>query len=463
MAQQTILATNSQPRNQADYRPVANFAPSLWKDMNVFTTKLSHSDIESVERLVEELKGKVKKALVDCTNDLGEKVSYINAICRLGVSYHFENEIEDQLNQIFEAHSHFVEENDYDLNSVALLFQVLRQHGFKMSCGVFNKFKDNNNMFKESLTKNIRGMLNLYEASHFRLHGEDILEEALEFTRANLKFLADKSRPHLAKHILNALELPFHHGSPRMEARKFISFYEEDLEFRNETLLLFAKLDFNRVQLLHQQEIRHLMSWWNSLDMASKYPYSRDRVVELYTWSVSTFYEPCYSRARIIYSKCTLLLAIIDDTYDAYGTLEEHKLFTHAVQRWDVNAVDDLPDYMRPVYRAILELFDELDEDVKKEGRSYSVSMTKVALKHIVEAYLVESQWFREGFIPPFEERLSNGITTASWFFSTAAMFVGMGEIAGIKECEWLQKYPKVVEASYKICRLQADIVSHLV
>lgn len=43
MAQQTTLATNSQPRNQADYRPVADFAPSLWKDMNVFTTKLSHS------------------------------------------------------------------------------------------------------------------------------------------------------------------------------------------------------------------------------------------------------------------------------------------------------------------------------------------------------------------------------------------------------------------------------------
>lgn len=79
----------------------------------------------------------MKKALADFTNDLGEKVSYINAICRLGVSYHFENEIEDQLNQIFEAHSHFVEENDYDLNSVALLFQVLRQHGFKMSCGKY--------------------------------------------------------------------------------------------------------------------------------------------------------------------------------------------------------------------------------------------------------------------------------------------------------------------------------------
>lgn len=45
-----------------------------------------------------------------------------------------------------------------------------------------------------------------------------------------------------------------------------------------------------------------------------------------------------------------------------------------------MNAVDDLPDYMRPVYRAILELFDELDEDVKKEGRSYSVSITKVAV-----------------------------------------------------------------------------------
>ncbi|KAI9186484.1 hypothetical protein LWI28_017722 [Acer negundo] len=108
-------------------------------------------------------------------------------------------------------------------------------------------------------------MLSLYEATHLRHHGEDILEEALIFSKAHLKSFAEKSSTHfLAKQIINALEIPLHKGMPRLEALKYISFYQEDYESRNETLLLFAKLDFNRVQLLHQQEISHLSRWDNS-------------------------------------------------------------------------------------------------------------------------------------------------------------------------------------------------------
>ncbi|KAI9186759.1 hypothetical protein LWI28_020558 [Acer negundo] len=94
-------------------------------------------------------------------------------------------------------------------------------------------------------------MLSLYEASHLRLHGEEILEEALAFSKAHLiKSLADDKSNHLAKQIINALELPLQKSIPRLEALKFISFYEQE-ESRSDTLLLFAKLEFNRLQLLH--------------------------------------------------------------------------------------------------------------------------------------------------------------------------------------------------------------------
>lgn len=101
-------------------------------------------------------------------------------------------------------------------------------------------------------------MLSLYEAAHLRVHGEDILEEALTFTKSYLKTLAPKSSPKLAKYIFEAIEQPFHTGVPRFEAHKYISFYEHE-ESRNNTLLVFAKLDFNRVQLLHQQELNYLI------------------------------------------------------------------------------------------------------------------------------------------------------------------------------------------------------------
>ncbi|XP_031280832.1 probable terpene synthase 6 [Pistacia vera] len=456
---QPCLASNN---NQEAYRPLANFAPSIWKDPNIFTSEIPQLEIESNDKLAEELKQQVKEMLIASASDPAEKVCFIDSICRLGVSYHFETEIEEQLNQIFEAQPNLAEDNDYDLYTIALLFRVFRQHGFKMSCGVFDKFKDSNGTFKENLAGDARGMLSLYEATHLRVRGEDILEEALDFTTTNLKSLAKSSPDHLAKHITSALEAPLHKNVPRLETHKYISFYQEDLgEYRNETLLIFAKLDFNRVQLLHQQELKHVTRWWKDNKFASKFSYSRDRIVEMYFWTTANYFEPRYSRARIVQTKLMMILTITDDTYDAYGTLEELQSFTDALERWDTHATGDLPDYMKTLYSVILNLFDELNNDVSEEGRSYSVSITKDKLKEYVRACLEEAKWFNEGFVPSFNQRLSNAIITAGTGFVIAASFVGMGETARINEFEWLQNHPKIVEAVFTIGRLKGDIKAH--
>ncbi|KAH7544505.1 hypothetical protein JRO89_XS15G0177200 [Xanthoceras sorbifolium] len=162
--------------------------------------------------------------------------------------------------------------------------------------------------------------------------------------KAHLKSLAEKSSPHLAKQIINALEIPLHKGMPRHEALKYISFCQEDAS-RNETLLLFAKLDFNRVQLLHQQGLCHLSCWWKDLNLPSKLPYIRDRVMETFLWMAIIYSEPCYWRAPLMLFKINNLMIVIDDTYNSYGILEELRLFNDAVQRWDISALDDLPDY----------------------------------------------------------------------------------------------------------------------
>jgi len=43
------------------------------------------------------------------------------------------------------------------------------------------------------------------------------------------------------------------------------------------------------------------------------------------------YFEPQY--CRWITTKLTALASIIDDIYDAYGTIEELELFTNAVER----------------------------------------------------------------------------------------------------------------------------------
>ena len=81
-----------------------------------------------------ELKDQVKKMLEAPVTNPSEKLELVNAIQRLGVAYHFENEIEAILHQV--THNtldhHY---NDDDLYTVALRFRLLRQQGYNISCG----------------------------------------------------------------------------------------------------------------------------------------------------------------------------------------------------------------------------------------------------------------------------------------------------------------------------------------
>ena len=58
--------------------------------------------------------------------------------------------------------------------------------------------------------------------------------------------------------------------------------------------------------------------------------------METYLWIVVACFEPQYSYARRIQTKLLVLITVIDDIYDAYGTLEELELFTEAIERYEV-------------------------------------------------------------------------------------------------------------------------------
>ena len=119
---------------------------------------------------------------------------------------------------------------------------------------VFNKFKDEQGKFNRKFSSDIEGMLSLYDAAYLKIHGEDILDEALAFTSSHLQSMATQLSPSLAAKVNNSLKRPLHKNLPRLVARHYISMYEEEPS-HDETLLLFAKLDFNMLQKLHQKEL----------------------------------------------------------------------------------------------------------------------------------------------------------------------------------------------------------------
>nr|AIO10966.1 TPS03 [Liquidambar formosana]AMD82311.1 alpha, beta-caryophyllene synthase [Liquidambar formosana] len=439
-------------------RRSANYHPSTWGDC--FTVSIPGTkkpDLE-VETRITLLKNEVQTMLRDAASKPSlEEMILIDALQRLGVAYHFENEIEEAIMSIYNTHGKYESDVDDDLYVVALRFRLLRQKGFSVSCDVFKKFTDKNGEFNASFTDDVRAIPGLYEASHLRVQGEDVLEEALKFSSEHLNsMLAHLSSP-LAEQVKHSLEIPFHKSMPRLEARHYISIYEADVT-RIELLLELAKLDFNYLQTLHQREIGDISRWWKEIDFATKLPFARDRLVECYFWILGVYFEPKYSMIRSFMTKMIAIASVIDDIYDVYGTLEELKLFTDAIERWEVADAEDLPEYMKVCFLALLNVVREIEEKLAIEGRSYRLYYAKEAMKILVRAYFIEANWFHTGYMPTFEEFLGVSIRSSGYPMLVVQSLLGIGEAATKEAFDWAITIPKIVRSTALVARLIDDI-----
>ena len=121
---------------------------------------------------------------------------------------------------------------------------------------VFNCFKDEMGSFKPCHYEDIKGTLCLYEASYFSMEGESVLDEARDFTKKHLeKSLEQSIDKNLAILVSHSLELPLHWRMLRIEARWFMDVYERRQDM-DPSLPEFAKLDYNMVQAIHQEDLK---------------------------------------------------------------------------------------------------------------------------------------------------------------------------------------------------------------
>lgn len=73
--------------------------------------------------------------------------------------------------------------------------------------------------------------------------------------------------------------------------------------------------------------------WWKETRLADALPFARDRVVENYFWTLGGLFQPEYGYSRMMATKVNVLITIIDDIFDVYGTWEELQLFNSVIQR----------------------------------------------------------------------------------------------------------------------------------
>ncbi|XP_042047639.1 cis-muuroladiene synthase-like [Salvia splendens] len=433
--------------------PVTTHVPSIWGDTFSNYSSLDDQEREKYKEAIEELKKEARDMLMEKTTPLNQ-LKLIDTIERLGLAYLFETEIEHKLQQIKHNNNDLLHQSD--LFTTALGFRLLRQHRHHISCDVFNKFVNKDGMFEEG---DVEGMLSLYEAAHVRFRDEKILQEAADFTRRYLKRNKAELKSGLKDRVKRALERPLHRDSSIFYARIFIPIYETDPS-RNELLLKLAKFNFNFLQKLYRKELSQLSRWWKELDLKSKLAYARDRVVEAYVWGVGYHYEPEYSYVRIGLAKAVLVVGVMDDTYDNYATINEAQLFTHILERWNMDEVDRLPEYMKIVYHFMLSTCDDYESDALKLGQAFATPYFKETVQQLGRAYSQELKWVMGRQMPPFKDYVKNSEITSAIYSMFAFTIPGLKSVSQ-ETIDWLKSEPKIAISSGLAGRYLDDIGSH--
>ncbi|EOA25478.1 hypothetical protein CARUB_v10018817mg [Capsella rubella] len=449
-------------RSEEVKRPLADFPVNIWEDPLTTFSVLDLDSEKNKEKLLS-LKEKVMESFMASRQNPIENIKLIDALCRLGISYHFEREIFMQLETIFGSHDfmQMIIDNESSLYTVGLVFQIFRQFGYKFTTDVFEKFKNKDGKFEDCLAEDAKGVLCLYEAAHWSTHGEDMLDEALTFSRSILEEIASRSSDphHLTVRIKNALKHAYPRGISRIETRQYISYYEKE-DSHDQTLLEFAKVDFNLLQVLYREELGQVFRWYNNLNLESKLPYARNRTVESYLWAVGAHFEPCYSQARIIFAKLIIVLTLVDDTYDAYGTIQELEPFTDALLRWNPSGIEGLPESMKYIHRVVLEFFDKLEKDMEKEGRPGYGLYAKQSMQVTAKSYIQEAKWLNQDYVATFDEYKENGVYSASFLALSTVSFLGKVDEVTLDVLEWLNTFPPLLVSSSLIGRFCNDIAS---
>lgn len=477
-------------------RRKGNHHSNIWDDDTIHSISTSYGApayLERAKTLIKEIKllllSEMEESYRDRDHDLIKRLQIVDTIECLGIDRHFQPEIKLSMDYVYRCWNERgigVGSRDSlikDLNATALGFRLLRLHRYNVSSDVLENFKDENEQFfcnssgeqeeEGRADKQVRIMLSLFRASNISFPGEKVMDEAKTFTREYLnRVLTGQDVTEVDQSLLvevkYALEFPWHCSVPRWEARNFIEIYKQNdswlnYSFRsniNKKIIELAQLDFNILQCTHKKELQLISRWWTESYLShSELNFYRKRHVEIYFWVVTGTFEPEFSRSRIAVTKLATLITVLDDLYDTHGTLDELKIFTEGVRRWDVSLIGCLPDFIKKIFEVFLKTSNELAAEVLKEqGRDIAAYIRKNGWEPYLESYLQEAEWIAAGYVPPFNEYLKNGLASTGMSVVNLIPPLLMGHILPDDILEQIYSPSKIHHLLELTLRLKDDI-----
>ncbi|CAO2176077.1 unnamed protein product [Urochloa humidicola] len=432
------------------------YPPGIWGDFFITHEPCTPEELLSMKEKARAKKDEVRRILQDAASkDLALKLDLVDVLQRLGVDYHFYEEIDELL------HSVYYDDKDGcsdDLYVTSLRFYLLRKHGYAVSSDVFEKFKDEQGNISSD---DVNTLIMLYDAAHMRTRGEYILNNIISFNKCRLiSLLKTNLDPTLDEEVQVTLETTRFRRVQRVEARRFISVYEKNA-MRDTAILEFARLDYNIVQVVYCKELKELSIWWKDLRSKVDLSFSRHRLVEMYFWMTIIVFEPFYSYSRIMLTKLILYMTLLDDIYDNYMSTEESNIFTIALERWDEKAAEHIPAYLREFYNSVLRTVDDIVVELEKQNNRHA-ELTREMVLDTAKCYHAEVKWRDERYVPAnVDEHLELSMESIAAMQTLVLTFISMGDVTTREAIDWARRYPKMVKGITVIARILNDIMSH--
>ncbi|KAL0353205.1 UNVERIFIED_CONTAM: Trans-alpha-bergamotene synthase [Sesamum angustifolium] len=149
--------------------------------------------------------------------------------------------------------------------------------------------------------------------------------------------------------------------------------------------------------------------WYKETGLPEKLRFARHRLAECFLWALGFTPEPHFGYARKILTKIAVLITIMDDIYDVYGTLDELEVFTQTIERdQDFNIISNLR-----------KLWAELSR-----------------------AYYLEATWYHSGYFPSTEEYLNTAWVSISGPVLLFHAYFCITNPINKGELQSLEKYP---------------------
>ncbi|MED6144375.1 hypothetical protein PIB30_015157 [Stylosanthes scabra] len=217
-------------------------------------------------------------------------------------------------------------------------------------------------------------------------------------------------------------------------------------------------MDTQLVNSLHLKEIAQVSKWWKDLGLGKKSKFVRDEAIKWYMWPMACIPDPSLSQERVDLTKPLSLIYIVDDIFDCYGSIHELTLFTRAVQRWELAAMEELPECMKVCFKALYQVTNEFALKIyTKHGLNPISSLVKSWVR-LCNAFLEEAKWFSSGKLPSAEEYLKNGRVSTGAHVIFVHLFFSMGQGLTDHNVALMNEFPAIISTLSTLVRLCDDL-----